>query len=59
MRLMAVEERDAKSMLMRLEDEYRKASISEKKYAELKKKYSEMLEMSEKMISEEDINKKR
>ena len=35
---------DIKGMLMHLEDEYRKAIISEKNYADLKEKYSKLLE---------------
>ncbi len=36
-------EKDIKDMLLHLEDEYRKASISEKDYKELKEKYSKRL----------------
>ena len=51
--LMTIE--DVKDMLMHLEDEYRKANISEKSYAELKEKYSKILEKfgkSEKKVSD-------
>jgi hypothetical protein len=50
---------DLKNMLLRLEDEYRKASISEKNYAELKEKYSKMLEKidKEKKMPDDKDNK--
>ena len=54
---------DVKGMLMQLEDEYRKASISEKNYADLKEKYSKLLEKfdKEKNMPEEkdDIEMKK
>ena len=53
-------EEDVRGMLLHLEDEYRKAAISEKNYAELKAKYSEMLkrfEKSRKKISKEKNEK--
>ena len=54
---------DIKGMLMHLEDEYRKAIISEKNYAELKEKYSKLLEnfdKEKKMPKEnDDIRMKR
>ena len=41
---------DVRSMLLHLEDEYRKANISEKNYAELKRKYTEKLGKRDKIF---------
>lgn len=46
---------EIKQMLMDLEDDYRKAGISEKNYAELKKRYKGMLEKFEKSRSKENM----
>ncbi len=46
---------DAKAMLLHLEDEYRKANISEKNYAEMKRKYNRMLNKSKITDSKEAV----
>lgn len=57
---------EVKDMLLHLEDEYRKAAISEKNYAELKAKYSNMLKKFEKAdkkisrdVDEKDVRMKK
>jgi hypothetical protein len=52
------EKEDIRSMLLHLEDEYRKANISEKDYWELKQKYSDKLRKLDKNFDKKASEKK-
>jgi hypothetical protein len=52
-------ENDVKDLLLHLEDEYRKANISEKDYKELKEKYSKELEKMNNMAKDPPKSKKK